>query len=459
MPDTAPPTIEQPPAGKLNHVAGLVDRHFASVEGQLAIGGLSVAEIAARHGTPLFIYDQAAIARQLHLLRAALPERFDVFYSVKANPNQAFLRYFVAQGCGLEIASRGELYQALQAGCAPARIFFAGPGKTDADLAAALDHDLGEIHVESLPEARRLARLAHQRRTTAHIALRVNPAADVAGGGMRMGGKPAPFGVDEDQLDEVVAFAAESPWLALAGLHLYVGTQILDPELLLAQYQAALELARRIAPRLRGPLTTIDFGGGLGVPYFPHEKPLDLARLQEGLARMSEDIAADPVLRDVRFVLEPGRFLVAEAGVYVSRVTDLKTSRGKTFVVTDGGMHHHLAASGNLGQTIKRNFPLAVINKLGQPESQVVDIVGPLCTPLDTLARSASLPPIEVGDLIGVFQAGAYARTASPLGFLSHAAPPEVLVAEGRDRLIRRRGNDEDFLADQILSEPHDAHA
>jgi len=430
-------------------VADLVARHFQAERGQLLIGGLPVGEMAARHGTPLFVYDAEALTRSWRTLADVLPAGFEIFYSVKANPNQAILRLFLELGCGLEIASSGELQQALAAGCPPQRIFFAGPGKTDAELTAALACGLGEVHVESLGELRRIAALARSCDRQARIALRINPAAEIEGAGMRMGGRSAPFGIDEDQLDAVLDAASAEPSLHVSGLHLHVGTQILDHQLLLRQYSVAIELALRLAARLGRPLETIDFGGGLGVPYFAHERRLDLDQLRAGLAGLLRPARAQPALARTRFVLEPGRFLVAEAGVYLARVTDVKQSRGTTYVVTDGGMHQHLAASGHLGQTIKRNFPVAVVNRLDHPKSAVVDVVGPLCTPLDMLARGIRLPLPEVGDLIGVFQSGAYARAASPLGFLSHPSPPEVLVEHGQDRVIRRRGRDEDYLSDQ----------
>lgn len=447
-----PPSSPDSPAQtrKTDHAAELVRRHFGAAGGELLVGGVPVGEIAERHGTPLFIYDSGVLQRQWVALRDALPERFDIFYSIKANPNQAFLRFFLERGCGLEIASGGELCQALAAGCEPERIFFAGPGKSEAELAAALSAGVGEIHVESLLEAERIDHLARRRGRPARIALRVNPSAEVAGGSMRMGGRPAPFGIDEDQLDAVAEQIAGLRSLEVVGLHLFLGTQILDHQVLILQYRAGLETARRLAAKLNKPLDTIDFGGGLGVPYFAHEQCLDLAQLRRGLAALVDEVAADPVLAAARLIVEPGRFLAAEAGIYVARVSDVKVSRGKKFVITDGGMHHHLAASGNLGQTIKRNFPVAVVNKLDLPGSEVVDVVGPLCTPLDVLARGIHLPPAGVGDLIGVFQSGAYARTSSPLGFLSHPTPPEVLVEDGSDRVIRRRGRDEDYLSDQV---------
>jgi diaminopimelate decarboxylase len=437
----------------------LIERSFDVRQGQLIVGGLSVRELADRFGTPLFVYDERLLSRQLTALRQTLPKRFDVFYSVKANPNQAILRCFVGEGCGLEIASRGELFQALAAGCPAERILFAGPGKTEAELALALDRSIGEIHVESLTEARRLARLASERGRVAKIALRVNPAGDVEGGAMRMGGRAAPFGIDEDQLPEVVEAIRNEPSLEIAGLHLFVGTQILDHRILLTQYRAGVEIARRLAETIGRPLQTLDFGGGLGVPYFAGEHPLDLAALRDGLQSLVDELEGDSLLGETRFILEPGRFLVAECGVYVARVTDVKTSRGKKFAILDGGMHHHLAASGNLGQMIKRNFPLAVANKLGEEAREVVDVVGPLCTPLDTLGRGLLLPPVEIGDLVAIFQSGAYARAASPLGFLSHPSPPEVLVTSGDAQLVRERSSDDLWLADQPKASAHDVQS
>jgi diaminopimelate decarboxylase len=439
------------PAHGGGHVRDLVSRHFACADGQLVIGGVPVSALVARHGTPLYVYDMSVVRRQWQLLRDTLPARFGAFYSVKANPAQVLLRFFVARGAGLEVASAGELHQALAAGCPAERIVFAGPGKCEEELALALDAGIGEIHVESATEARRIAALAASRGRPARIALRVNPAAAVEGGGMRMGGRAVQFGIDEDQLDDVLGWLAGERWLRLVGLHLFMGTQILDHGTLLAQYAAGLDIARRIAPACADGLETLDFGGGWGVPYFAHERRLDTDALRAGLAELVEGIATDPVFARTRFFVEPGRFLVAEAGVYLAGVVDVKTSRGKTFVVVDGGMHQHLAASGNLGQTIKRNFPLAVVNRLDSAPSGAVDVVGPLCTPLDTLARAVELPQAAVGDIVGVFQSGAYGRSASPLGFLGHPAPPEVAVEDGRDRLVRRRGRVEDWLADQMI--------
>ena len=436
---------------QLNHAARLAEKRFGICEHQLLIGDLSIQELTKKFGTPLFIYHRETITNTIRDLQSRLPDRFQLYYSIKANPNAAILRTVLAEGCGLEIASCGELQQALAAGCHPEQILFAGPGKTTAELNAALEAGIGEIHVESIEEARWINQLAGEKGSVESVSLRVNPV-DTAGGAMQMGGKPSPFGIDEESLESVVAEIKQQDNTKVTGVHLYMGTQILDAEILIAQYHRGISIANAVAEQIESPLATLDFGGGLGTPYFAHETELDLDAFQQGLIGIDEAMASSLWLADTKAIIEPGRFLVNEAGVYVSRVTRVKHSRGKIYAVIDGGMHHHLAASGNLGQTIKRNYPLAILNKIDEPHSaDLVEIVGPLCTPLDTLGRSISLPPIEAGDLVGVFQSGAYARAASPLGFLSHPTPAEVIVSDKDAHLIRRRGLAKDLLEDQRL--------
>ncbi len=437
----------------MNQVERLIEQYFTTSAGELAISGIGIQALVDQYATPLFVYDADIVKQKLVALRAALPPEFGISYSIKANPNRAFLRFFLNQGCGLEVASGGEIYQALAAGCPPEKIVFAGPGKTPDELAYALDNEIGEIHAESLREIEQIGTLAAQQGRRGRVAVRINPSEAAQGGAMRMGGKATPFGIDEECAELAVAAIVRHPHLEFRGLHLFTGTQILDHNVLLTQYRRGLELATQLGRRFDQPLTTLDFGGGLGIPYFAHEQALDMALLQQGLSALLAEYKDEPTLRNTHFMLEPGRFLVGEAGVYVTRVIDIKVSRGKKFLVVDGGMHHHLAASGNLGQTIKRNFPVAILNKLGHTASEVVDVVGPLCTPLDMLARTIELPQAEVGDLVGVFLSGAYARTASPHGFLSHPTPPEVWVEQGQARLIRRRGRYADAVQDLITED------
>jgi diaminopimelate decarboxylase len=435
----------------VDSVAALLRRHFPDSGAELVAGGLPISTAVAGFETPLYVYAGEVLDRQYQALRGALPPRFTIAYSVKANPNRALLQRFVSLGCGLEVASAGEFLQALAAGCPAGRIMFAGPGKREDELELVLRRGIGELHAESRLEVERIAAISRRLRVTAPVALRVNPTEEAQGGAMVMGGKPSPFGVDEEQADAIIDQLARDPAIDFRGVHLFSGTQILDHTVLLRQYRKGLAIARRVATRLGRPLATVDFGGGLGIPYFPGERPLDVDKLGEELAALVAEVEGDPLFAGTRFVLEPGRYLIGEAGVYVTRVTDVKVSRGKKFLVVDGGMHHHLAASGNLGQVIRRSFPVAILTRLTTPACETVDVVGPLCTPLDVLARGVSLPGAEVGDLVGIFQSGAYARTASPLSFLSHPTPAEVLVEGGTVRLIRRRGTYDDLLADPTV--------
>jgi diaminopimelate decarboxylase len=438
----------------MSDVTSLLAKYFPLSGSELRLGrGLSVSAVASQHETPLFLYDRTVLDRKLSQLRAALPANFSISYSVKANPSGAILRYFLENGCGLEIASSGEYVQARHACCPPQRIVFAGPGKTPAELEYVLTHGIGEIHAESELELERIGGICRRLGKRADIALRVNPTEDAQGGAMRMGGKPAPFGIDEERLDSAVDKTLADSNLNLCGIHLFIGTQILSSDILVTQYRKGLDIARTIAHRIGHPLRTLDFGGGLGVPYFSHETELDMAAVCEGLQRLMAEIRLDDSLAGLQMMVEPGRYLVAEAGVYITRVSDIKISRGKKYLIVDGGMNHHLAASGNLGQTIKRNYPLALLTKLREALCEEVDVVGPLCTPLDVLGRCVKLPRAEVGDLVGVFQSGAYARAASPLGFLSHPAPPEIWVDRVSHNVVRRRGEFEDYLADQTDSE------
>jgi len=404
-----------------------------------------VAELAVTYGTPLFIYDQTVLECKHQLLRKTLPPEFSISYSIKANPNLEILKFFLLRGCGLEVASTGELQLAKAAGCPPEKIIFAGPGKTEAELETALQGQIGELHAESLLEIQRIGRISRNLGLRARVAIRVNPGEEAEGGAMRMGGRATPFGIDEEQLDKAIDAALSEASIDFRGIHLFSGTQILDHVTLVRQYAKALEIAGRVVERLGHPLDTIDFGGGLGIPYFAGDQELDMDQLSVGIASLLKGSRDDARFNGTNLVVEPGRYLVGESGVYVTRVNDVKTSRGKRFVVVDGGMNHHLAASGNLGQTIRRNFPVAIANKLDSVDAEKVDVVGPLCTPLDVLARNVQLPKVEVGDLFAVFQSGAYARTASPLGFLGHPPPPEVLVHHQEHRLIRRRGEFSDI--------------
>ena len=419
----------------------LVDQLFGRKDRCLAIGGISASELADRYGTPLFVYDAHLLRNRLRTLREHLPSRFDVYFSVKANPNPEVIRCLVAEGAGTEIASGAEYLRARAAGCAPERILFAGPGKDATELELVTREGIGEIHLESYEELAALDAAAQKLRRRTNVAVRINPAAAASGGAMRMGGQPAPFGFDEEQLEEVIAAVRATESLRFAGLHMFAGTQILDAEILVAQWRHAVDLGRRAGAAAGAPVATVDFGGGLGIPYFPHERPLDLDVVRTRVRELFDEIEKDPRLQGTRFILEPGRFLAGPAGVYLARVLSVKVSRGRTFLVLNGGMHHHLAASGNLGQVIKRDYPIVNASRIDEAPAEEATVVGPLCTPLDTLGRRTQLPASKPGDLIAILQSGAYGLSTSPVGFLSHPMPAEVLVDAGADRCIRARGD------------------
>lgn len=426
-------------------VDAIVQRLFGQEDGVLHIGGVAVPEIVREFGAPLYVFDAGILRAKLAALRAAFPD-FDVHYSVKANPSPSVVDLFLREGAGLEIASGGELHLALRLGCPAERILFAGPGKTDVELRAAIEAGVAGIHAESLREVQRMAAIAEELGAEVPVALRVNPAEEIQGGAMVMGGKPTAFGIDEEQIDGAVEFVRNSPHLRLSGLHLYAGTQILDHDVLRAMYAHYLDLAESLCRRFQLELGVLDVGGGFGVPYFGHDEELDMDALAAVVREVMHGARGRTGLANTRFVIEPGRYLTAEAGVYLARVLDVKTSRGQHFVVLDGGMHHLLAATGHVGQVIKRNYPIALVSKLGHEAVEKYTLAGSLCTPLDTVGRNLALPQVEPGDVVVFFQSGAYGRTFSPVRFLSHREPAEVLVDGGSASLIREHGSDADVL-------------
>ena len=403
--------------------------------GGARLGGILVEEIARACGTPLYLYDYGTLLAQLSRLRNALPEAIEIYYSVKANPHPKIISIFVGQGCGCEIASGGEYGLARRAGAAPEKIVFAGPGKGREELEHVIAHGIGEIHLESFDEMALAETLAGRVGKRVPVAVRINPSA-ASGGALLMGGQPTAFGFEEESLAEVLAALARSSHLRLRGVHLYTGTQILDAEALLAHWRHALEVARRTAEMRDDPISTIDLGGGLGIPYFAHEKELDLEVLSAGARDLVTAARSDRRLANARFVVEPGRFLAGPAGLYVARARSVKSCRGTIFVVLDGGMNHNLAASGNLGQVVRRDYPIVNLSRRDDREATVV-VVGPLCTPIDTLGRKVKMPMPQAGDLVAILQSGAYGFTASPLEFLSHPTPAEVLVRTGKYEVIR----------------------
>jgi len=398
---------------------------FPVIEDQLIIGGKRVSELAAMAGqTPFYVYDREAISTRVSGLRAALPDGISLHYAIKANPMPALIAHMAGLVDGMDVASLGELKIALDAGVSAAGISFAGPGKRDRELRDAITAGI-TVNLESPGELERIALQGENLGIRSRVAVRVNPDFELKLSGMKMSGGPKPFGIDAEMVPAILKRLGELD-LHFRGFHIFRGSQNLKPESLIEAQNATFDLAFRLAAEAPAPVELLNIGGGFGIPYFPGEQRLELSTIAENLAaRISE---CGERLGDAEVVLELGRYLVGESGVYVSRVIDKKESRGHTFLIVNGGLHHHLAASGNFGQVIRKNYPVLNPQRVfGEPQEQV-SVVGPLCTPLDLLADKMSIGLAEPGDYIAVLQSGAYGFSASPHLFLSHPEPVEILV-------------------------------
>lgn len=391
----------------------------------LHIGGIPLTRLVHRVGsTPFYAYDRQAMTERVALLRRHLPAGVHLSYAMKANPMPAVVQHLAGLVDRIDVASAGELRVALDTPTAPDRISFAGPGKSDAELACAIASGC-VINLESEREMERLDAIGQQLNLRAKVAVRINPDFELKLSGMKMGGGPKQFGVDAERVPALLDKIARAK-LEFEGFHIFAGSQNLNADAIQQVQEQTIALAIRLQRHLETPMRTLNIGGGFGVPYFPGEEPLDLPAIGRNLDRLLQETKKD--LQHTQIVIELGRYLVAEAGVYVCRVIDRKVSRGQVYLVTDGGLHHHLAASGNFGQVIRKNFPVLVGNRVQGSEREVVSVVGPLCTPLDVLAEKMEMAKAEVGDLVVVLQSGAYGLTASPAAFLGHPPPLEVFV-------------------------------
>ena len=398
---------------------------FRSAGGELLVNGQPISRIAARVGhTPFYVYDRSLLDARVAQLRAALPAAVKLHYAMKANPMPALVCHMARLVDGIDVASAGELLVALDAGADPQEISFAGPGKTEAELHQAVAAGI-LINVESFREVPLLAAAQQALGLPARVAVRVNPDFELKSSGMKMGGGPKQFGVDAEQVPELLAEIGRAG-LAFEGFHLFAGSQNLKPESIVEAQQKSFALACRLAEHAPSAVKFLNLGGGFGIPYFPGEQPLDLGPIGANLAEIV--VQAKTALPQAEIVIELGRYFVGEAGLYVAKVLDKKVSRGLTYLVTDGGLHHHLSASGNFGQVIRKNYPAAVANHMAGTTLETVSVVGPLCTPLDLLADRMNLPAAEPGDLVAIYQSGAYGATASPQRFLGHPRVVEVLV-------------------------------
>ena len=392
----------------------------------LHVGGMPLTRLAEQIArTPFYAYDSRLITERVARLRAALPPDIHLHYAIKANPMPTVVRHLAGLVDGFDVASAGELKVALDTSISPASISFAGPGKSDRELRDAATAGI-VVNLESEHEMERLAQAAAALGLRPKVAVRVNPDFELRSSGMHMGGRASQFGVDAERMPALLACMQDLP-LEFHGFHIFCGSQNLHAEALMEAQRNTFDLARRLAAHAPGPVRLLNLGGGFGIPYFPGEQSLDLEAVGAHLAGLMPEARQD--FPEAEFVLELGRYLVGEAGIYVCRVLERKFSRDQLFLITDGGLHHHLAASGNFGQVIRKNYPVIVGNRV-VPENAtaLASVVGPLCTPLDLLADKMELGHAREGDLIVVLQSGAYGLTASPTAFLSHPAPAEVFL-------------------------------
>lgn len=403
-------------------------RQFAIIDGNLQVAGIPLPRLAAQIGrTPFYAYDRGLLTQRIAQLRAILPSSIKLHYAIKANPMPAVVCHLAKLVDGLDVASGEELTMALNTGVAAQEISFAGPGKQRAELRQAIAAGV-LINVESLREIRELAPLSAELGLPARVAVRVNPSFELKLSGMKMGGGPKQFGIDAECVPDALAEIGQLG-LAFEGFHIFSGSQNLRPEAICDAQNKALDLAAELAAFAPSPVRMLNLGGGFGIPYFPGDQALDLAPIGANLQALAR--VAEARLPQAELTLELGRYLVGEAGIYVCRVVDIKVSRGQTFIVVDGGLHHHLAASGNFGQVIRKNYPVIIGSRADQT-GPLASVVGPLCTPLDLLADNLPLGHAQPGDLVVVFQSGAYGPSASPQRFLSHPECAEVLVGVER---------------------------
>jgi diaminopimelate decarboxylase len=398
---------------------------FPLQDDALLIGGIPLPRLAQRVGqTPFFAYDRASMTQRVAQLRQHLPPSVHLHYAMKANPMPAVVQHMATLVDGLDVASAGELKTALDSTMQPSRISFAGPGKRDAELSVAIAAGI-VLNLESEGEMERTAAIGRQLGIQPQVAVRVNPDFELKSSGMKMGGGPKQFGVDAERVPAMLRRMAALE-LDFHGFHIFSGSQNLKAAALREAHDKTFALALRLAQDAPRALRLLNIGGGFGIPYFPGEERLDLESVGSHLHEVLAQYA--PRMPEAQVVIELGRYLVGEAGVYVTRIVDRKESRGQVFLVTDGGLHHQLAASGNFGQVIRKNYPVVIGNRVQGSERETVSVVGPLCTPLDVLADQMELARAQPGDLVVVLQSGAYGRSASPSAFLSHPDAVEVLI-------------------------------
>jgi diaminopimelate decarboxylase len=415
---------------------------------EMRIQDVSVEMLVMRYGTPSYIYSSENVISNYKLIRNSLDHSIEIFYSMKSNPNISIVALLARQGANVEVASIYELGIALRAGVKPNKIIFVGPSKTESELIKSISLRLNSIVCESINELHMVSKLSMQQGVRTNVAIRINPNFICNGAPLKMGGRASQFGIDIDELLKVEERILKLGGINICGVHIYNATRLLDEASIIENTRQILDLSRFLMGRWSTCFQFIDIGGGLGIPYYEDELALDFAILSSGLNKIVQDF--NQFGPNVKIYLESGRYLVANAGVFITKINDKKTSKGINYLITDGGTNCHLSAVG-IGSVIKKNFPIFALKYTEANEYEMYNIVGPLCTPGDLLARQVSLPVMEIGEFIGISQSGAYGPTASPGLFLSHGFPSEILIHNSEAHLVRSRDNLIDILNKQSL--------
>ncbi len=401
-------------------------------------------ELAKEYGTPLYAYDAAQIISQYEILKKSLPREFGIFYSMKANPLLGLCQLFKKLGARIEVASSGELQTAVAAGFAPDSIIFTSPGKTLEELELAVETGIYSINVESIEEAECINKLAVQKGRKADISVRINPDFDIAGSGIKMTGVPTQFGIDQVNAENTLNYLKTLSNVNVIGIHIYTGTQALNASNIILSMEQIIKLSLELSEKCKFTLKFLNLGGGFGIPYFKDDSTLDIETFGRNFLVMWQDYKAK--LSGTQVFVESGRFLMAQAGTYLTRVLYRKGCKGKKYLVCDGGSNQH-ASSAFLGRYIRNNFPMHILNKTENEEQ--VNVVGPLCTPTDLVGQNVVLPEAGPGDIVAIDKSGAYGSTQSPVLFLSHPLAAEVLYYKGKTYILRERWGKEDFLRGQ----------
>ncbi|WP_158220027.1 diaminopimelate decarboxylase [Tissierella sp. P1] len=408
-----------------------------------------ITNIIKDYGTPIYIYSLNIIEQQLDKLRDNLPEYFNIFYSMKANPNIGILANLKKSVNGIEVASLGELYTAMKSGYTSKEIIFVGPGKTHYELEYAIKENILSIVAESLEEIFIINKICEKYNTVMSISIRINPKAKMNDARIKMGGGAKQFGIDEELIDFVIKESFKCKNIKINGIHFYLGTQVLNSTTLINNFENSFKILDNLENNYKLNISLVDFGGGFGIPYFDGEYELDLSNVKESLNLFIKKYIRDENIKNYKFIVESGRFILANSGLYVTEVLYKKKSRGKTFIVVNGGSNHHSASAG-IGRFLRNNFPIEVLNKENENRKEIVDIVGPLCTPTDVLGQNIELPHININDKIVILNSGAYGLTSSFYGLISHGKPAEILVYNNKYYQIRKRDSLDDIFQNQI---------